>query len=329
MRREALNFLACPNCGGTLALCGEVREERQHIMAGKLACAACKLNFSIRGGVPILLPATLEHLKLETASRFAEEWTRWSDLRGYYSQEFFDWIAPVTGEDFRGQTVFESGCGKGRHTSIVASLGAKAIVSLDLGESAFVAFAHTREMPNAHVVIGDLLHPPVLRVFDMAFSVGVLHHLPDPAAGFASLASRVRHGGRVFFWVYGYEGNEWITRYINPIRRAVTSKLPAGVLRILCLVPSLFLWAVIKILYRPRVGGKGPKHLPYGDYFAAMHSYPFDEIHANVFDQLVTPVAFYLKEEEVRPWLSTGLENTLLRSHRGYSWTGLATVSRH
>jgi len=329
MRREALNYLACPNCGGDLTLRGDVREENQHVMAGTLVCAACQAQFSIREGVPVLLPASLEAVKLETASRFAEEWTRWKDLRGYYEEEFFAWVAPVTGKDFQGKTIFEGGCGKGRHTAIVASHGARAIVSLDLGESAFVAFAHTRELPNAHVVIGDLLHPPVSPVFDMAFSVGVLHHLPDPAAGFASLASRVRDGGRVFFWVYGYEGNEWITRYVNPIRKAVTSRMSAGLLRALCLVPSVFLWAVIKLFYRPHAAGKGPEHLPYGDYFAAMHSYPFDEIHANVFDQLVTPVAFYLKEEEVRPWLSNGLQDTLLRWHRGYSWTGLATVNRH
>jgi len=328
MRREALNFLACPNCGSGLALCGEVREEREHIMEGKLACSACQALFSIRDGVPVLLPDNLETVKLETASRFAEEWTRWKDLRGYYEEEFFAWVAPVTGEDFRDKTVFEGGCGKGRHTAIVASHGARAIVSLDLGESAFVAFAHTRDLPNAHVIIGDLLNPPVRPAFDLAFSVGVLHHLPDPAAGFASLASRVRNGGRVFFWVYGYEGNEWIMRYINPIRKAVTSKLPAGLLRVLCLAPSVFLWAIIKLFYRPRADGKGPQHLPYGHYFAAMHSYPFDEIHANVFDQLVTPVAFYLKEEEVRPWLSTGLQDVLLRWHREYSWTGLATVNR-
>lgn len=311
-----------------MALRDDVRHVKEHVMAGKLTCVQCQSQFSIRDGVPILLPASLEAVKLETASRFAEEWTRWKDLRAYYEQEFFDWIAPVTGEDFKGKTVFEGGCGKGRHTAIVASHGAKAIVSLDLGESAFVAFAHTRDLPNAHIIIGDLLRPPVRPVFDMAFSVGVLHHLPDPAAGFSSLSSRVRNGGRVFFWVYGYEGNEWITRYINPIRKAITSKLPAGLLRVLCLAPSVFLWAVIKLFYRPGADGKGPKHLPYGDYFAAMHHYPFDEIHANVFDQLVTPVAFYLKEEEVRPWLSTGLQDTLLRSHRGYSWTGLGTVSR-
>lgn len=329
MRREALNYLACPNCSGELTFRGEACEDEEHVMAGTLACARCQSQFFIRDGVPILLPVNLEAVKLETASRFAEEWTRWKDLRGYYEEEFFAWVAPVTGEDFKGKTVFEGGCGKGRHTSIVASHGAKAIVSLDLGESAFVAFAHTRDLSNAHVLIGDLLHPPVRPVFDMAFSVGVLHHLPSPAAGFASLASRVRNGGRVFFWVYGYEGNEWITRYINPIRKILTSKMPAGLLRVLCLAPSLFLWAVIKLFYRPRSDGKGPEHFPYGDYFAAMYNYPFDEIHANVFDQLVTPVAFYLKEEEVRPWLSAGLQDTLLRSHRGYSWTGLATVNRH
>jgi uncharacterized protein YbaR (Trm112 family) len=169
MRREALNYLACPNCSGELTLRGETREEREHVMAGTLVCARCNAQFSIRGGVPVLLPPGLEAVKLETASRFAEEWTRWKDLRGYYEEEFFAWIAPVSGEDFKGRTVFEGGCGKGRHTAIVAQHGARAIVSLDLGESAFVAFAHTRDLPSAHVVIGDLLHPPVGVVFDIAF----------------------------------------------------------------------------------------------------------------------------------------------------------------
>jgi hypothetical protein len=85
---------------------------------------------------------------------------------------------------------------------------------------------------------------------------------------------------------------------------------------------------VIKLFYRPGPDGKGPQRLPYGDYFAALHNYPFDEIHANVFDQLVTPVAHYLRQEEVRPWLASGFRDPQIRSHRGYSWTGLATVCR-
>src|SRR5207245_11129372 len=133
--------------------------------------------------VPIVRRANLCSVKLKQAARCAEEWTRWSDLRDYYEQEFFDWVAPGTAGDFVDQVIFEGGCGKGRHTAIVASHGAKAIVSLDLGESAFVAFAHTHQFPNAHVVIGDLLNPPVRPGFDLAFSVVVLHHLPVLAAG--------------------------------------------------------------------------------------------------------------------------------------------------
>jgi len=330
MRPEALNFIVCPNCAGELSLSSDAPcpAGDGHIMTGGLACRGCASTFAIRNGVPIVLPASLASVKLETASRFAEEWTRWSDLRGYYEQEFFDWVAPLTATDFAEQIVFEGGCGKGRHTAIVASHGAKAIVSLDLGESAFVAFAHTRQFSNVHVVIGDLMNPPVRAVFDLAFSVGVLHHLPDPAAGFASLASRVKEGGRVAFWVYGHEGNEWITRYVDPVRTAITSRLPAAILRIASIPPAAGLWAVIKLFYRPRADGKGPAKLPYGDYFAALYHYPFDEIHANVFDQLVTPVAYYLREEEVRPWLASGFRDAILRSHRGYSWTGLATVCR-
>ena len=146
MRLEALNFIVCPNCAGELSLSSDTRTpEDGHIMNGTLACRGCPSRFSIRNGVPILLPANLTSVKLETASRFAEEWTRWSDLRDYYEQEFFDWVAPLAAGDFADQLVFEGGCGKGRHTAIVASHGAKAIVSLDLGESAFVAFAHTRQ----------------------------------------------------------------------------------------------------------------------------------------------------------------------------------------
>jgi SAM-dependent methyltransferase len=329
MRPEALNFFACALCGDALSLSREgIREEAGHIMSGQLVCVACGSRFPVWDGVPMLLPGNVETVKTETASRFAEEWLRWSDLRDYYEDEFFAWIAPLRPSDFADKLVFEGGCGKGRHTAIAASCGARAVVAIDLGDSAFVAFRNTRNLPNVHIAFGDLLRPPVKPVFDLAFSVGVLHHLPDPAAGFRSLASRVRDGGQVSFWVYGQEGNEWITRYVNPVRVNFTSKLPAGLLRALCWPPSALLWSVIKLFYRPRSNGKGPAFLPYGDYFASMYSYPFDEIHANVFDQMVTPVAYYLRGDEVRAWVATGFEDVAVRSHRGYSWSGIARVKQ-
>lgn len=328
MRLEALDFFACPLCGHALYLSQAGSRDDAHIMSGELACSACNGRFPIRNGVPVLLSGDVETVKTETAARFADEWLRWSDLRDYYKEEFFAWIAPLRPSDFAGKLVFEGGCGKGRHTAIAASCGSRAVVAIDLGESAFVAFGNTRNLANVHIAVGDLLRPPVKPIFDLAFSVGVLHHLPDPAAGFRSLASRVRAGGLVSFWVYGQEGNEWITRYVNPVRVHVTSKLPAPLLRALCWPPSVLLWGVIKLFYRPRSDGKGPAFLPYGDYFASMYSYPFDEIHANVFDQMVTPVAYYLSGKEVQAWVAAGFNGAIVRSHRGYSWSGLATVEQ-
>jgi hypothetical protein len=46
-----------------------------------------------------------------------------------------------------------------------------------------------------------------------------------------------------------------------------------------------------------------------------------------VFDQLVTPVAFYLSRGEVEAWFrSPGFDDVALRWHNQMSWTATATV---
>ncbi len=329
MRREALALLACPESGSGLIL-DEVGAEAAadgHVMAGTLRSESGGHSYPIREGVPDLRPSGVEAVKVETSRRFDDEWTHWSELRDYYERQFLGWLAPLSPADFAGKVVFEGGCGKGRHSAIVAGFGPKAVVSLDLGRSSLVAFEHTRHLPNSHVIMGDLLRPPVRRAFDLAFSVGVIHHLPDPAAGFASLSGVVKDGGRVAVWVYGLENNRWIAHGVGPIRKAITARMPPGLLRLASAIPSAGLWAAIKLLYRPGPDGKGPS-LPYGDYFASMHSFPFDEIHSIVFDQLVTPVAHYLPGDEVRRWYARGFAGSEVRWHNRYSWTGLGTVSR-
>ena len=329
MRREVLPYLACPNCASGMRLGSVTREEGLHVIEGELVCERGTCRFEVTSGVPVLIRAHVDPLKTETAARFAEEWTRWTALRDYYERQFLGWVGPVKRQDFAGKVVFEGGCGKGRHTDLVARFGAKDVVAVDLGESALVAFQNTRDLPNAHVVIGDLLHPPVKPVFDLAFSVGVLHHLPDPAAGAAAVASVVRDGGRLVYWVYGRENNEWITRFVDPVRRNVTSRLPSEPLRALSAIPAGVMWAAIKLFYKPGPDGRGPRNLPYGQYFASMHGFPFDELLSIVFDQLVTPVAYYLPRAEVETWFKgTGFKDVQLRWHNEMSWTATATVTR-
>jgi SAM-dependent methyltransferase len=327
MRIEALDYLACPGCRASLDLApGATSAADGHVIAGELVCRIRACRYLVQRGVPALFPPSVGTLDSQTAARFDTQWMHWRQLHDYYERQFLEWIAPLGAADFAGRTVIEGGCGKGRHTAIVGGFGPRALVALELGQSAYVAFENTRHLTNVHVVMGDLAAPPVGRVFDLGFSVGVLHHLPDPAAGFASLASRVREGGRMLVWVYGQENNEWIVRFVDPVRKSLTSRLPAPALRVASAVPAAALWAAIRGVYRGATDGVRAQ-LPYAQYFSSLRGFPFGEIHNIVFDQLVTPVAHYLPEAEVRRWFAGGFTDVSVRWKGRYSWTGVGTVA--
>lgn len=291
-------------------------------MTGALVCAGCAMRYPILRGIPRLVSTQTTTDTVETAARFGAEWKIFDHMSSYQEQWFAAWVAPLRADDFRGKTVFEGGCGKGRHTVVAAGWGVKAIVALDLGEAIEVAFQHTRHLPNVHAVQGDLMQPPVKRVFDLGFSVGVLHHLPAPRAGFESLRRTVRAGGKIAIWVYGLESNEWIVRWVSPLREAITARLPPRILYWLSLPPSAALAAVAQ-LYAMRVG----EPLPYRDYLRKLAPLPLREIHSIVFDQLVTPIAFYLPESEVRSWFDvSGLSDVTISWHNKNSWRGCGTV---
>jgi trans-aconitate methyltransferase len=201
--------------------------------------------------------------------------------------------------------------------------GVKDIVALDLGEAAEVAFEGTRDLPNVHVVQGDLLQPCVARQsFDVAFSIGVLHHLQDPRGGFARLVSLVKVDGIVACWVYGRENNEWIVRLVNPVRERVTSKMPHNLLYWASLPVAVGLTAWSR-LYRTQLS----EHLPYAPYMKLLSAVPVREVQLVVYDQLVTPLAEYLPREEIESWFrAENLPDARIRWHNEHSWACSAVV---
>lgn len=321
MKERLLTYLACPHCRNELSL--EVRERGGHeIMEGALTCTGCARVYPIRRGVP-RFAEDVSAIEQETAAAFGYEWNKYSELAERYRQQFLDWLRPVDADFFRGKAVLEGGCGKGRHSALAAEFGARDVVSLDLGEAVEAAFANTRHLSNVHIVQADLNQPPVRPVFDYAFSVGVLHHLPDPERGFRALVSRVRPGGHMSAWVYGREGNGWIVHGVTPIREHVTSRLPHGMLDMLAGLLTVPLFAATRLLYAP-LKGKG---LPYGEYLSYIAPFPFREQRSIVFDHLVTPIAFYIRREEFAEWFArAGLQDVRIEQHNGNSWRGFARV---
>jgi SAM-dependent methyltransferase len=332
MNLKVLEYLGCPSCGGDIDLLSVAREERDEILEGDLECKRCELHFPVVRGVPRFAELDkVEKDKAETAANFGWQWQHFTQEDHRYAEQFLGWIAPVRPEFFAGKVVLEGGCGKGRHTQLAANWGAKVVIGVDLSAAVESAFAATRHLENVHIIQADIYRLPVRRKFDYAFSVGVLHHLPDPRGGFKSLASKVKPGGEISAWVYGAENNEWITRFVNPVRKKLTSRISQHTLLHASKLPTALLFAATKLLYgplnrRPSTAGLA-RYLFYNDYLNAISAFGWREQHNIVFDHLVAPTAFYISREDFEKWWrDVAAENVRISWHNSNSWRGLGRL---
>ncbi len=301
-------------------------------MEGELRCSSCASSFPITGGIPRFANLSeVESDKHATAENFGWQWKHFTHYDERYAEQLLGWLAPVTPEFFRDKVVLEGGCGKGRHTLLAAQWGARDVIGVDLSAAVETAFAATRSQPNAHVVQADIFRMPLARKFDYAFSVGVLHHLPDPRQGFLSLVSKVKPGGQVSAWIYGAENNEWIVRLVNPVREKITSRIDQRVLLQLSKVPAAGMFLATKLIYGPlkRRGSSLGRYLFYNDYLSAIAPFGWRDQHLIVFDHLVAPTAFYISREEFESWWrDIGATDVNISWHNKNSWRGTGTIGK-
>ncbi len=324
MKETLLQYLSCPSCNGEITLSASERDGRE-IISGELRCVRCPSSFAIRNGVPRFAEIEADDKQRETAENFGAQWLVFDHVQPHHERQFLDWIAPVTPEFVRGQVALEGGCGKGRHTRLVGEWGAKDVIGVDLSVAVEAAYRNTRDLPNVHIIQADIYRLPLKPCFDYAFSVGVLHHLPDPRRGFNSLVKHVKPGGAISAWVYGRENNGWIVRFVNPLRQRFTSKLPPRLLYLLSYLPAAILYAMLKLIYAP-LGQTGiARFLFYASYLSYIAKFPFREIHNIVHDHLTAPVAFYVSREEFAAWFDqAGTERAEIHWHNRNSWRGFA-----
>jgi SAM-dependent methyltransferase len=166
------------------------------------------------------------------AASFGRQWNRYDVARDEEDEATFRVKTGVAAHDLAGRLVLDAGCGGGRYARLAARHGAR-VVGVDLSSAVEKAAALCAEWPRVAIVQADLLDLPLAeRRFDLVFSIGVLHHSPDPRRAFAQVAARVRPGGRLAVWLYGK--NTWPQERLNSALRALTTRLPARVLEQLC-----------------------------------------------------------------------------------------------
>jgi SAM-dependent methyltransferase len=236
---------------------------------------------------------------MSSEERFGFEWGKYSSIDSNYKVEFKNWIYPLGPGDFKKKRILDAGCGMGRNSYWMLKWGAGSVTAFDFDKRSVEASKkNLSQFKNVKVLFKSIYETDWQDEFDVVFCVGVIHHLKDPKLAIRNLVRALKPEGKLVIWVYGYEGYEWIVRYVNPVRKNVTSRLPVRLVHFLSYFCSIPLWLFVKIF-------RGPT-----PYLKQYSKFGFKHMHSNVFDQLIPDIANYWKKGEVEELFSgVGLKN--------------------
>ncbi len=220
MDLRLLSVLRCPHChSGDLDLA-----------AGSppaLLCQACSTTVPIVDGIPRMAGVSDSY-----AASFGRQWNRYDVARPEEDEATFQVKTGVSPADLAGKLVLDAGCGGGRYARLVGAQGAT-LIGVDLSAAVVKAAQLCESLPNVAIIQGDLLNLPLAdAAFDFVYSIGVLHHTPDPRRAFGEIARKVKPRGRLAVWLY--RRNAMVQEWVNSGLRTLTTRLPTRVLEPVC-----------------------------------------------------------------------------------------------
>ena len=245
--------------------------------------------------------------------RFGYEWNEYAEMRPEYEEQFRRWTVHLTPEDWRGKKFLDVGCGMGRNSYWPMVYGAASGVAIDVDARSLAAARRTlAQFPTVRVEERSAYDIPANSGFDIAFSIGVIHHLEHPKQALRAMTNSVAPDGRVMIWVYGLENNRWIVSVLTPLRNAMFSRLPIAIVHHLSIYPTAALWLVLKL---------GFGRLP---YYKLLRGFTFRHLRSIVFDQMLPKIANYWSKETVEELLrEAGLTDIRLAWVNEMSWSAI------
>ena len=247
--------------------------------------------------------------------RFGYEWGAYAEVLPEYEEQFRRWTVHVTPGDWRGRSFLDVGCGMGRNSYWPMTYGASGGCAVDLDERSLEsARRNLARFPAVEVARSSAYDLPFADRFDIAFAIGVIHHLEQPERALYRMARAVKPGGRVLIWVYGREGNRWLVALLDPLRRTLFRRLPIALVHHLSLCPAAVLWLALRLGLRPT------------EYFKLLACFNFAHLRSIVFDQMLPRIAHYWPSQKVMELMqAAGLSDIRLAAVNQMSWSAIGT----
>lgn len=276
-----------------------------------------------QGGEPVTTEREGTSLADRTIEDFGEQWTRFQSNEGFYGSRdlFRDMVTPLLSlDDICGRRVAEIGSGTGRIVEMLIDAGAGHVVALEPSRAFEVLRRNVARHGNAVECLratGDQI--PSGRGFELIVSIGVLHHVPDPAPVVRAAYQALQPGGRLLVWLYGREGNRTYLAIALPLRW-LARRLPSAMLVSLSRM-------INTALLKPYIGLCRHLPLPLGDYLVNV----FDKMSNDartliVYDQLRPAYAkYYTRADATRLLESAEFVDIQVHHRHGYSWTVIGT----
>lgn len=201
--------------------------------------------FSIIRSIPRFVPSDAY------VKSFSKQWilfsrTQLDSVSTHSSRIAFEEKTGMTPRNLKGRCILDAGCGMGRFVDIVSKEPGASIVGLDLSQAVEAAYKNVGSRANVNIIQADVMNPPLsYGSFDYIYSLGVLHHTPDPKRAFFNLVPLLKNGGTIAIWVY----HRYRRPPLSDLYRIVTKRMPLNMVLAICSFITRLYWLQNRFRY--------------------------------------------------------------------------------
>jgi len=157
-----------------------------------------------------------EDFEKKISGLFSDVWVGFSDKVYFeealsFTRERFKRNNVNADDYFKNKVVVDAGCGSGKYSATLASLGAKKVIGIDIGEKG-LEFANKQKQKHPRGNIIEYKNCSLIDIklddssVDMVWSNGVIHHTKDYEKCLSEFARIIKPDGNLYLYVEGEEG---------------------------------------------------------------------------------------------------------------------------